>query len=93
MGGARIINITQSRRGQNAVDVTIAYNPHRVTRNEPLPSSLEIQVVSLQTGELIFDEQPDGVRSPVRQAIPAESDKVDGSGTLGTGAGLVFLFA
>jgi hypothetical protein len=71
MGGADILDISQVRRGDTDVDVTITYNLRKVGA-EGLPTSLEIQIVSPESGDVVTDEQPDGTREPARQAIPSK---------------------
>jgi hypothetical protein len=74
MGGADILNIRQTRRGDYNVDVTINYNLRRID-DEPLSSQIEIQVVDQQTGDIVFDEQRDGTRVPARHSIPSREGR------------------
>jgi hypothetical protein len=75
MGGADIVSIRQVRRGDYGVDVTFVYNLRQVSRDEPLPGGLEIQVVSQETGAVVYDEQPDGSRRPARSSIPSRAGR------------------
>ena len=67
MGGADVLEITQARRGDLDVDVTVTYKLRQI--DEPLPAGLEIQIVSPETGEVVYDEQPDGTRKPASAKI------------------------
>ena len=69
MGGADIGPVTQVRHGDYDVDVTVPYTLRTI--DAPLPSEIEIQVVSPETGEVITQEEPDATRKPVRRRIPS----------------------
>jgi hypothetical protein len=69
MGAADVLGVTQVRRGDTDVDVTVTYRLRGI--DEPLPAELEIQIVSPETGEVVYDEQPDGKRKPATQRIPS----------------------
>jgi hypothetical protein len=69
MGGADIIDISKVRNGDLDVDVTITYRLRRIG-NEPLPKSIEIQVVDASSGE-VLNESPDGTGKPGHQIIPS----------------------
>jgi Domain of unknown function (DUF4157) len=71
MGGADILDISQVERGDYEVDVTFTYNLHKIG-TEDLPKSLEIQVVSSESGEVVNDQQPDGRWVPAHQSIPSK---------------------
>jgi hypothetical protein len=70
MGGADVVDITQARRGDLDLEVKVTYRLRRI--DEPLPAELEIQIVSPETGEVVYDEQPDGTRKPASQRIPGK---------------------
>jgi hypothetical protein len=72
MGGGDILGVTQARRGDLNVDVTIAYRLRQIDE-DPIPASLEIQIVSTETGEVVYDEQPDGSRLPARHQIASKA--------------------
>lgn len=71
MGGADILDISQVERGDYEVDVTFTYNLHKIG-TEDLPKSLEIQVVSSESGEVVNDQQPDGHWVPALHSIPSK---------------------
>lgn len=71
MGGGDITGITQVRRGDYNVDVTVAYRLRKIG-GDPIPASLEIQIVSAETGEVVYDEQPDGSQQPARHPIASK---------------------
>jgi hypothetical protein len=68
MGGAEITGVSQKRQGDYDLEITITYRLHKIG-NEDLPANLEIQIVSADSGELVYDEQADGSRTPAKQAI------------------------
>jgi hypothetical protein len=70
MGGGDITNIAQARRGDTDVDVTITYRLRRIDE-APIPERLEVQIVSAETGDIVYDEQRDGTRQPARASIPS----------------------
>jgi hypothetical protein len=76
MGGGAIGEISQVRRGDYHVDVTIPYSLHRIDI-APLPTQIEIQLVSQETGSIVYQEEADTVRRPVRAPLPSRV----GSGT------------
>ncbi len=71
MGGSEILEIRQLRRGDTDVDVSIVFRLYRVEPHEPLPPSLEIQIVGAMSGEVVFDERAGGGREPARHPIPS----------------------
>jgi hypothetical protein len=68
MGGGDIVSIAQARRGDTDVDVTVTYRL-RTIDEAPIPEALEIQIVSAESGEIVYDEQADGTRRPAKAAI------------------------
>lgn len=71
MGGADIVKIEQARKGETDLDVTVSYNVRQIDKEE-LPKQIEIQIVSTESGDVYFDEQPDGSRKPARQTIASK---------------------
>lgn len=71
MGGADIVKIEQARKGDIDLDVTVSYNLRQIDK-EDLPKEIEIQIVSTESGDVYFDEQPDGSRKPARQTIASK---------------------
>lgn len=71
MGGADITDIYHQRTGDFEVDVTITFNLRKIGKQD-LSKNIEIEVVSPETGDVVYDEQPDGKRLPAKQPIPSK---------------------
>jgi Domain of unknown function (DUF4157) len=72
MGGGDIVKIDQKRKGDTDVDVTITYNLHKIDE-AGIPAKIMIQIVWAESGEVVFDEQPDGSRKPAQAIIPSKT--------------------
>ena len=72
MGGGEIVKIEQKRKGDTDLDVTITYSLHKIDE-AGIPSKIEIQIVSPESGEITTDEQPDGSRKPARDVVPSKA--------------------
>jgi hypothetical protein len=92
MGGADIVDIGQKRLpavdtihgpAEVNVDVHIAYNLRQIG-NEALPKKIVIQILSQESGDVVFDEMPNGTRQPARTGFRARRAADPGHGTLTT---------
>ena len=72
MGGGEIVKIEQKRKGDTDLDVTVTYSLHKIDE-AGIPSKIEIQIVSSESGDVVTDEQPDGSRKPARDVVPSKA--------------------
>src|SRR4029079_3917949 len=54
------------------LDVTITYSLHKIDE-AGIPAKIEIQIVSSESGEVVYDKQRDGSRKPASEVIPSSA--------------------